>query len=148
MDHLSHEKRSWNMSRIRSEKTKPEETVACYLREHHMGYRRSRKDLPGKPDFVLSKYRAVIFVNGCFWHRHDGCSRATMPKSNTEYWEAKFTRNVERDHENYAALLIAGWRVFVIWECELRKDAEVKLNAIVGDIVNGKRSYSSERDLK
>ena len=137
MDHLTPDKRSWNMSRIRSVKTKPEEIVAKYLRENHMGYRRFRKDLPGKPDFVLSKYHAVIFVNGCFWHRHEGCNRATMPKSNTEYWETKFSRNVERDKENYATLQTNGWRVFIVWECELGKDAEDILDNIRKEITRG-----------
>ena len=137
MDHLSPEKRSWNMSRIRSNKTKPEQLVASYLREHHMGYRRSVKDLPGKPDFVLTKYHAVIFVNGCFWHRHEGCKRATTPKTNTEYWNAKFQKNIERDKAAYQELQEKGWRVFVIWECELKKKvAEDRLSRLAEEIKN------------
>ena len=135
MDHITPEHRSWNMSRIRSKKTKPEEIVAAYLREHHIGYRRYSKDLPGKPDFVLSKYRAVIFVNGCFWHRHEGCKRATFPKTNTEYWSAKFQRTVERDKVEQQELENAGWRVFTIWECELGKNAEYNLKELVKSII-------------
>ena len=135
MDSLTPEKRSWNMSRIRSKNTRPEQIVAAYLRENHIGYRRNRKDLPGKPDFVLSKYHAVIFVNGCFWHRHPGCKRATTPKSNEEYWNAKFQRTVDRDNKEYEALKKLGWRVFVIWECELGKDAEFKLRELEKEIL-------------
>ena len=135
MDHISPEHRSWNMSRIRSKKTRPEQLVASYLRENHIGYRRYSKDLPGKPDFVLSKYQAVIFVNGCFWHRHEGCKRGTTPKANAEYWLAKFQRNVERDEAAYQMLKENGWRVFVVWECELGKDAQYKLKELVREIV-------------
>ena len=135
MDHLTPEKRSWNMSRIRSTKTKPEQIVASYLRENHIGYRRYFDGLPGKPDFVLTKYRAVIFVNGCFWHHHEGCSRAAVPKSNQEYWNEKLRRNVERDKRVYSELESLGWRVFVVWECELGKEAEFRLKELVKDIV-------------
>ena len=100
-----------------------------------MGYRRSVKDLPGKPDFVLTKYHAVIFVNGCFWHRHEGCKRATTPKTNTEYWNAKFQKNIERDKAAYQELQENGWRVFVIWECELGKESEINLKELVKRIV-------------
>lgn len=130
------------MSRIRSNNTKPEQIVAAYLRENHIGYRRNCKDLPGKPDFVLSKYHAVIFVNGCFWHRHPGCKRATTPKSNEEYWNAKFQRTINRDNEEYEALKNLGWRVFVIWECELGKDAEYRLRELEKEIVMGELPYA------
>ena len=135
MDHLTPEKRSWNMSRIRSKKTKPEQIVADYLRQNHIGYRRYQTDLPGKPDFVLSKYRAVIFVNGCFWHRHQGCKRATTPKTNTEYWNAKFQRTVQRDNEEYEALRKLGWRVFIVWECQLGKESEFELRQLLLEIL-------------
>lgn len=94
MDHLSKEKRSWNMSRIRSTETKPEERVRKYLFSKGFRYRKNDKRLPGKPDIVLPKYRAVIFINGCFWHCHKGCSRANVPKSNLEYWKVKLENNV------------------------------------------------------
>jgi len=135
MDTITPEHRSWNMSRIRSKKTKPEQIVATYLREWHLGYRRYSSNLPGKPDFVLSKYHAVIFVNGCFWHGHDGCKRANIPKTNTEYWTNKITRNQERDQIEYQILRDLGWRVFVIWECELGKDAGYKLKELVKEIL-------------
>ncbi|MDC8446286.1 MAG: very short patch repair endonuclease, partial [Nitrosomonas sp.] len=99
MDTLAPEKRSWNMSRIRGANTKPELAVRSML--HRMGYRFriANKTLPGRPDIVLPKYRAVIFVHGCFWHRHPGCSKATTPKTRADFWSAKFDRNIERDAE-------------------------------------------------
>ncbi len=119
-DHISTEHRSWNMSRIKGRDTSPEKRVRSML--HRMGYRfrLQRSDLPGKPDLVLPKYRTAVFVHGCFWHRHPGCKYATTPKSNTHYWHDKFTKNVARDTRNQAELRAKGWRVTVVWECELR----------------------------
>jgi len=118
-DHLTKKKRSWNMSRIKSKDTKPELIVRSLL--HHLGYRfrLHSKKLPGKPDIVLAKYKTVIFVHGCFWHRHKDCPRATTPKSNQEYWKAKFERNVQRFEEVSKQIQAMGWHVMVIWECEL-----------------------------
>lgn len=120
VDHLSKEHRSWNMSRIRSKDTKPEMIVRSLL--HRMGYRFRlyRKDLPGKPDIVLPKYKTVIFVHGCFWHRHKGCNRCTNPSSHRKYWSAKFDRNIKKDHLNRVELRKLGWGVLVIWECEVK----------------------------
>lgn len=130
-DHLTKEKRSWNMSRIRSKDTKPEIIVRSLL--HHLGYRfrLHSKKLPGKPDIVLTKYKTVIFVHGCFWHRHEGCSRATMPKSNKGYWTAKFERNVQRFKDVSEQIKSLGWKVIVIWECEV-KDADVLTERLCG----------------
>lgn len=119
-DHLSAEKRSWNMSHIRSKDSKPETLVRKYLFSKGFRYRKNVKQLPGCPDIVLPKYKTVICVNGCFWHKHD-CPRFVWPKSNTEYWKAKITGNVERDKKNYAELQSLGWNVLIIWECELKK---------------------------
>ena len=123
VDKISKLHRSWVMSRVRGRNTKPERIVRSLL--HRLGYRFTvngpkNRQLPGKPDIVLPKYRAVLFVHGCFWHRHPGCKSATTPKSNTDYWNAKFKRNVERDKANAIALRDAGWRVIVFWECELK----------------------------
>jgi len=120
MDTVSPEKRSWTMAQVKGRDTTPEKAVRSLL--HCMGYRfrLQGKDLPGKPDIVLSRYRTVVFVHGCFWHRHLGCKRATTPTSNTEYWNPKFTRTVARDVRNQALLEAGGWRVLVIWECELK----------------------------
>ncbi len=110
------------MSRIRSEDTKPEWVLRCAL--HRLGFRfrlRDRK-LPGRPDLVLPKYRAAIFVHGCFWHQHRKCREASVPKTNTAFWEEKFARNIARDRRNRTELKKLGWRVRVVWECELLKD--------------------------
>lgn len=107
------------MSRIGGKDTKPELLLRRALHALGLRYRLHGKDLPGKPDLVFPKHRAVVFVHGCFWHRHQGCKVATSPKSNIEFWQAKFSRNVQRDAANVAALERRGWRVFVAWECEL-----------------------------
>jgi DNA mismatch endonuclease (patch repair protein) len=120
MDRLTPAARSRNMSRVKGANTSPELTVRRLL--HRMGFRfrlHSRR-LPGTPDIVLRKHRTVIFVNGCFWHRHSGCRRASVPATNIERWRNKFARTVQRDAEALASLQSAGWRSLVVWECELR----------------------------
>lgn len=119
-DTHSKEVRSKNMSHIRSTNSKPEETVRKYLFSKGLRYRKNVRRLPGCPDIVLPKYRTVIFVNGCFWHKHD-CGRFVWPSSNEEYWHQKISRNIERDAENQKLLTKQGWRVLVIWECQLKK---------------------------
>ena len=117
-DRISPERRSWNMSRIGSRDTKPELVVRSVL--HRMGYRfrLHRKGLAGTPDIVLPRYGTVIFVHGCFWHRHKGCSAVYTPKTRTEFWKKKFGDNVRRDRKNTKLLKLEGWRVLVVWECE------------------------------
>ena len=119
MDRISKEHRSWNMSRIQSRDTKPEKTVRSIL--HGLGYRfrLHRKDLPGKPDIVLARYNSVIFVHGCFWHRHKDCKNASIPKTKKTFWEEKFKANIERDIKVKNELTSDGWRALVVWECEL-----------------------------
>lgn len=109
------------LSSVRSLNTKPEVLVRKLL--HSMGYRfrLHRKDLPGKPDIILPKYRKIILVHGCYWHRHEGCSMASEPKRNKQYWEKKFERNRIRDNMNYKALNELGWKVMVVWECHTKK---------------------------
>lgn len=107
------------MSRIRSRDTSPELALRRQLHALGLRYRLHDRRLPGRPDLVLPRFRAVVFVHGCFWHRHPGCSIATTPKSNTAFWQEKFDRNVSRDKRSAAALEAAGWRVFIAWECEL-----------------------------
>ena len=119
MDHLTQEKRSWNMSRIRSKDTTPERIVRSFLHRNGFRFRLHAKDLPGKPDIVLSKYKTVIEVRGCFWHRHPGCKVATNPSTNAEFWQKKFATNVSRDKQNEQELKKLGWNVIVIWECEI-----------------------------
>lgn len=124
-DNHSKEVRSKNMSHIRSTNSKPEEIVRKYLFAQGLRYRKNVKKLPGCPDIVLPKYRCVIFVNGCFWHKHD-CGRFVWPSSNVDYWKPKILRNIERDQINHSALCKMGWRVIVIWECELKKKVRDK----------------------
>ena len=110
------------MSRIRSKATKPEMAVRRWLWAHGYRYRLNVKSVPGKPDIVMRRYRTAIFVNGCFWHGHEGCGKFVMPKSNTAFWQTKITRNRERDRQNYEVLIQNGWQVIVLWECQLSKD--------------------------
>ena len=107
------------MSRIRGKDTKPEIAVRKWLFSHGYRYRKNVEKLPGKPDIVLPKYKTVIFVHGCFWHRHPGCKRATTPATNVEYWEKKFNRNVENDENHRSELERMGYQVLTLWECEL-----------------------------
>jgi len=123
-DTISAERRSWNMSRIRGRDTGPELRLRSLLHRAGFRFRLHAKDLPGKPDIVLPKYHTVIFVHGCFWHRHEGCRYATTPSTRAEFWQAKFDGNVERDNRNRAALEAAGWTVMTVWECELKADAD------------------------
>lgn len=125
MDRLTREHRSWNMSRIKGANTKPEVRVRSTL--HRMGYRfrLHRNDLPGKPDIVLPKYETVIFVHGCFWHRHSDCRFAYTPKSRVAFWKKKFRRNVERHEEVEQQLEQIGWRVIVVWECETKDEQQL-----------------------
>ncbi|MCF7848531.1 MAG: very short patch repair endonuclease [Kiritimatiellales bacterium] len=113
------------MSKIRGKNTKPELFVRSLL--HRAGYRFSlhRKELPGKPDIVLRKYKTVVFVHGCFWHRHKGCKTASMPKTNVEFWQQKFERNVSNDRKHKRDLKKLGWKVIVVWECELKNPDKV-----------------------
>ncbi len=119
MDRLSRGHRSWNMSRIKSRDTSPELKVRSVLHSSGYRFRLHRKDLPGKPDIVLPKYRTVIFVHGCFWHRHLDCKYAYTPKSNIEFWEKKFTANIQRDLRSKKLLQEQGWTVIVVWECQV-----------------------------
>ena len=122
-DNHSKEVRSMNMSHIRSKNSKPEEQVRKYLFSRGLRYRKNVKKLPGCPDIVLTKYKTVVFVNGCFWHHHD-CGRFVWPSSNVEYWHNKINRNVERDAQNTVLLSEQGWKVLTIWECQLKKKVE------------------------
>lgn len=122
MGRHSKEVRSYNMSRIRSTNTKPEEMVRKCLFAHGFRYRKNVKKLAGCPDIVLTKYRTVVLVNGCFWHMHEGCSKFVLPQTNITYWQIKLLKNRERDVENKNELEAAGWKVLTVWECELKKD--------------------------
>ena len=134
-DNHSKEARSRNMARIRSVNSRPEEIVRRYLFAHGLRYRKNVRAIPGCPDIVLRRYRVIIFVHGCFWHHHD-CGRFVWPATNESYWRKKIARNVTRDEENMRLLSYVGWRVFVIWGCELKKDvAEKNLRRLYENIV-------------
>ena len=137
MDDLTPEQRRKNMQHIRSTNTRPEEIVRKYFFSQGLRYRKNDKRFLGKPDLFFPKYKTAVFVNGCFWHTHD-CGRFVWPKSNQEYWEKKIFRNVERDNENYAALQEEGWKVIIVWECELKtkEKAEERLELLRNEIVS------------
>ncbi len=126
MDVHDKETRSFNMSRIKGTNTKPEEIVRHYLFSQGFRYRKNYSQLPGKPDIVLPKYKTVIFVNGCFWHKHEGCKYFVWPQSNAEFWREKIQGTVDRDIRNEKTLKESGWRVITIWECELKHDKREK----------------------
>lgn len=129
-DTISAPHRSWNMSRISGRDTGPEIALRSML--HRAGYRFRLHDqkLPGRPDIVLAKYRTAILVHGCFWHRHEGCSNATTPSTRRDFWQAKFDSNVARDHANEERLSDLGWRVIVVWECDLKKEPDAVVASI------------------
>ena len=141
MDNRSKEARSKNMSNIPSKSTKPEETVRKYLFSKGFRYRKNVSSLPGKPDIVLPKYKTVVFVNGCFWHAHKDCKWFVPPKSNTDFWNKKFEYNISRDRKNYNLLKQMGWKVIVMWECEIRhKDSRESLEKLVSLITDNNKS--------
>ena len=120
MDVHDKKTRSFNMSRIKGKNTKPEELVRKYLFSQGFRYRKNVRTLPGSPDIVLPKYKTAIFVNGCFWHGHVGCKYFVWPENNAEFWHKKITTSIERDSRNIKLLEQAGWKVLVVWECELK----------------------------
>jgi DNA mismatch endonuclease (patch repair protein) len=130
MDRLSKEERSLNMSKIRSKNTLPEIRIRKAL--WHMGYRYRLhyKQLPGKPDIVMTKQKIVIFVHGCFWHRHKNCIEASRPKTNSDYWETKINRNIERDKKNQKEIKKLGYKIIIIWECFVKKDMEENIKLL------------------
>lgn len=120
MDVLTPEQRHKNMSRIRSKDTRPEIAVRSLLHKLGFRFRINVRNLPGTPDIVLPKYRTVVFVNGCFWHRHKGCKFASTPATNALKWEKKFQENIKRDERNFKNIQQLGWSIIVVWECEIR----------------------------
>ena len=139
MDVHNKETRSYNMSRIKGKNTRPEEIVRKYLFAHGFRYRKNDKRLPGTPDIVLPKYKTVIFVNGCFWHGHEGCKHFVVPKTNTEFWLDKISTNIQRDQRKKDELEVLGWKVLVIWECETKKDSLPEtMDRIINSIMRNK----------
>ena len=128
-DRMSPEQRAWTMSRVPSKNTSPEMRVRSQMHRAGYRYRLHVSDMPGKPDIVMPRYQTVVFVNGCFWHRHPGCRRASTPKTNTPFWERKFARNVARDRRAHKSLRRDGWTVLVVWECQTR-DSQTLANTL------------------
>lgn len=133
-DTLSSECRSWNMSRIRGQNTGPEVRLRSLLHRAGFRFRLHAKELPGRPDIVLPRYRTAIFVHGCFWHRHTGCRNASTPSTRKAFWQEKFDRNVRRDERNRSELVVAGWTVVVVWECELATDPDLVVSRLAADL--------------
>ena len=125
-DNLSASARSSNMRKVGAKHTEPE--IRFRQIAHRMGlrFRLHRRDLPGSPDVVFSRFRLVVFVHGCFWHRHEACSRASTPATRRDFWSDKFAKNIARDKRQEAELIERGWRVLIIWECELRYPENIK----------------------
>lgn len=134
MDVVDSATRSRMMAGIRSKDTKPEMTVRRFLHARGFRFRLHVRGLPGSPDLVLPKHRVAILVHGCFWHRHSGCRFATTPRSNTERWNAKFRTNLDRDALKLASLTASGWRVLIVWECELKSDPAARLQRLANEI--------------
>lgn len=143
-DNRSPEVRSWNMSQVKSQDTSIEIKVRSYLFRNGFRFRKNVKKLPGKPDIVLPKYRTIIFIHGCFWHRHAGCKDATTPKTRTEFWQQKFDRNVANDRLHIKQLEEMGWHVIVLWECQINKDIETTMENTITLL----RGYLEEADKK
>ncbi len=137
MDVHDKKTRSYNMSRIKCKDTKPELIVRKYLFNKGLRYRKNEKKLPGKPDIVISKYKTVIFINGCFWHGHVNCKEFILPKTNTDFWKNKIEKTRERDEKNYQLLKEKGWNIIVVWECEIKnKDF---LDNLLENIIKGEK---------
>ena len=140
--------RSYNMSRIRSRNTTPERTVRRELWGRGYRYRLNDRRLPGTPDLVLPKYRAVIFINGCFWHGHHGCTKYVVPKTNEAFWREKIARNIARDELNAQRLDTLAWTVITVWECELGKNTDATIDRIEADLRAAKEKYDKWTALR
>ena len=129
---MTPEQRHRNMAAIHGKNTKPEMMVRKYLWSHGFRYRLNHRGLPGRPDIVLRRYRTCIFVNGCFWHKHEGCKYYSLPKTNTDFWLRKMNRNQERDREVQHQLARMGWHCITVWECQLKpNEREITLNGLL-----------------
>ena len=147
-DTMTPAQRSYNMSRIRSRNTTPERAVRHALWHKGYRYRLNDKRLPGSPDLVLPKYRAVIFINGCFWHGHRGCTKYVEPKTNAGFWKEKIARNIARDELNAQRLDTLAWTVITVWECELGKNTDATIARIEADLRAAKDKYDKWTALR
>ncbi|MFA6308642.1 MAG: very short patch repair endonuclease [Clostridia bacterium] len=141
MDTFSKEKRHEIMSKIRGKDTKIEIKVRHWLYNNGIRYRKNCKNIAGKPDIAIKKYKIAIFVQGCFWHSHENCKYSRLPKSNLEYWEEKLNRNIARDSENTEALQRKGWHVFFVWECQVNSNFESSMMNLRYEILKIKKDY-------
>ena len=146
-DIKSKEARSYNMSQIRSKDTKPEEKVRKYLFSCGFRYRKNDRKLPGCPDIVLPRYKTVIFVNGCFWHRHPGCKYATTPQNNYDFWQTKFEKNVLNDRKHADELLQAGLNIITVWECELKGQQFQNTMDMIVEELGRRRNQNDKLDV-
>ena len=137
-DNLNPDQRRFAMSQVKSRDTSVEKMVRSLLHRRGYRFRLHRKDLPGSPDIVLPKYRTVIFIHGCFWHQHPGCKKATIPVDNADYWSVKLTHNAERDRQVQDSLISLGWRVIVLWGCEIGKRKALTLMTKLDDLLKGR----------
>ena len=139
-DVLTKEQRKKCMSHVKNKNSKPELLVRQFLFASGFRFRLHRKDLPGKPDIVLPKYKTVIFINGCFWHGHEDCKYSKLPETNPEFWKNKILANINRDIANKSKLISLGWNVIEIWQCQLKpKEKEETLKTLLNQLVNGKK---------
>lgn len=137
MDVHSKAVRSYNMSKVKSRDTKLEVKVRKYLFAHGFRYRKNDSRYPGRPDIVLPKYKTAIFVNGCFWHMHAGCKYSCVPKTNSDFWKQKLEQNKQRDERNITQMEDLGWKVMIIWQCELKGSAfESRMDALIKQITD------------
>lgn len=145
MDFLSPDERSKRMARIRGANTRPEIALRKVLHGLGLRYCLNRKDLPGKPDLVFPRYDAVVFVHGCFWHRHHNCNISKIPKTNSEFWSEKFKQNVARDIRVAHSLAELGWRIFIVWECELSSSKKANIAGLkISELIRGGAIESSD----
>lgn len=145
-DVFSKEKRSMVMASVKCKNTKPERILRSALHKKGIRFRINYSALPGKPDIVLPKYRTVIFVNGCFWHQHPGCKKATIPVQNRRFWEKKLKRNIIRDYEVKRELEDLGWKVLTVWECELKQDIKVIVEHILDELKVAERDNEQRKN--
>ena len=146
-DILSAEQRHRNMAAIRSSSTRPEMKLRKTLWHLGFRYRVNDRNLSGSPDIVLPKHKTVIFINGCFWHGHKDCKYYTVPKTNTDFWVSKVARNRDRDQEKWRQLEAIGWRVIIVWECELKKpNLEKTVDRVVAEIRRNRDAYCAEQE--
>ena len=131
---LPSDQKSRVMSQVRTKGTAPELALRTALHSAGFRFRLHRKNLPGKPDIVLPKYKCVIFVHGCFWHHHEGCGKSSLPKTNVEFWQNKIAANVRRDKANQDNLAKLGWQVLIVWECDIKRDVFGVLNYVIAEM--------------